>query len=150
MDNYWLKKQKEFDISEHEDRIDKLISKIFNHSFMSNSKWKKLFTALDNEDIVLNQINLKLVDRDIPFLSYMPKSEDLEEFWISEGTNSYNYFYKEIEWLELTWVGKIEGYKSIPFKHYHQDIEKAIELVKTIGSFRYELLSTGLRIYGYE
>lgn len=114
---------------------------------MSNAKWKKLFMALDTENIFIAYVMLKKVGRKDPYITYMPKTEDLEPVWVSEGKNDFNYFYKEIEWIEL-----INAYKpsNIPAQYIHQTINLAAGIIHKVAQFEIEITDTGLRIYGYK
>jgi hypothetical protein len=136
-----------FDLKEHEERVNRLIYQQYSASFMSNAKWEKLFGALDIESILINHILLKRVDRIEPYLTYMPKTEDLNGIWVSEGKNDCNYFYKEIEWIELINVYKPN---NIPAQYVHQTIEFAANIIRQIGYFELEYTNTGLRIYGHK
>ena len=138
---------KAFNLKEHEERIDRLISKKYSASLMSNAKWEKLFKALDTEHININHILLKRVDRIDPYVTYMPKTDDLEGIWVSEGKNDCNYFYKEIEWLELISVYKPS---NIPAQYVHQTIELAIKIIEKVGQLDVKQTDTGLRIYGHK
>jgi hypothetical protein len=135
------------DLKKHEETIDRLISHSYRSSYMSNTKWEKLFSALDVENLTLNQVLLKRVGKDEPYKTYMPKKEDLEGIWVSEGKNDCNYFYKEIEWIELLNTAKPS---NIPIQYYKQSIEEAHKIIITLGQFETEITSTGLRIYGYK
>jgi hypothetical protein len=140
-------KSEVFNLKEHEERINKLISKQYSASFMSNAKWEKLFRGLDTENILITHIILKRVDRKDPIITYMPKTEDIEGIWVSEGKNDCNYFYKEIEWIELINVYKPS---NIPSQYVHQTIELAASIISKIGQFEIESTDTGLRIYGHK
>lgn len=138
---------KVFDLNNYEEKIDKLIERSYTTSFMSNSKWEKLFSALDTEEMILDHVLLKLVNIEHPIKTYMPKKEDLEGIWVAEGKNDYNYFYKEIEWIELLLIAKPS---NIPYKYYNQTIELANSIINVVGQFETEHTPTGLRIYGHK
>ncbi|WMS88739.1 DUF6678 family protein [Pleionea litopenaei] len=138
---------KRFDLKEHERRIDKLIANRFSASFMSNSKWERFFTALDVDMINIRAMLLKRVGRIDPHVTYMPKKEDLEKIWVSEGYNDCSYFYKEIEWLELINVYKPS---NIPSQYVYQNIDDAESIINKIGKFEVERTPGGLRVYGYK
>lgn len=138
---------KRFDLKEHERRIDKLIANRFSASFMSNSKWERFFSALDVDMINIRAMLLKRVGRIDPHVTYMPKKEDLEKIWVSEGYNDCSYFYKEIEWLELINVFKPS---NIPSQYVYQNIDDAESIINKIGKFEVERTPGGLRVYGYK
>ena len=136
-----------FDLKKYEEDIDKVIAEKFNACLMSNSKWQKLFYALDTENILIEQVLLKTVNREQPFQTYMPKTEDLETMWVSEGKNDCNYFYKEIEWIELLYRVK-KGQN--PYTYLEQTIASVELILNSIGKFEIAYTDSGLRIYGYK
>lgn len=136
-----------FDLNKHEIAIDKIVSNNFSSSFMSNTKWKKLFSALDVENILLKRVLLKRVNDHEAYETYMPKKEDLEGVWVSEGKNEYNYFYKEIEWIELICTVKPS---NMPIQYFDQSIDEAEIIIRNLGQFEIERTRNGLRIYGYK
>lgn len=48
-----------FDFGKHEEKVDKWIAESFTTSFMSDTKWRKVFTVLDDVD------NERICDRDM-------------------------------------------------------------------------------------
>lgn len=136
-----------FDIAKYEQKVDKLIANQFNCFYMSNSKWLKIFRALDCSGITLERISLKKVTSSTPYITYMPKSEDLEPNWVSEGSNELNYFYKEIEWVEF-----LACYKpsNIPTQYVYQSIDKVSEIITNIGQFEFINTNNGLKLFGYK
>lgn len=147
MSQNYNRQSKLFDLKEQEDRVAKLVSSKYSASFMSNTKWEKLFKALDTNDLLIKYILLKRVNRKEPYISYMPKVDDLEGIWVSEGKGECNYFYKEIEWIELIHVHKPS---NIPSQCIYQSTEVAFNVINNIGKFEIELNHSGLRIYGYK
>lgn len=138
-----------FDLSAYERQVDKEISRSFTEAYMSNAKWKRLFKVIDRSDIYLAQMLLKRVGMPTPYRTWVPKSANLGDVWIEEGTNDCAYFYKEIEWLELLDVHRPGGWESIPAKHRAQDSLRAMAILSEVGKFEMERTSTGVRIYGY-
>ena len=147
---FFSKIMKSFDLYKHEQKLDKTISSNYQYSFMSNTKWKKLFSALDIPELIFDQIILKKVNTDMPYRTWVPQKDDLEDKWVSEGENEYSYFYKEIEWIEIPKIVKPYGYENIPFKHYIQDIELIKNILEEIGKFEIEITDIGFKIFGYK
>lgn len=124
---------KVFDLKAYEDRIDKIIAKSFSASFMSNAKWRKLFSEISKSGVAKPNMRLKHVRRADAYNTYRPELEDVEELWVVEGKNDCNYFYKEIEWIEL--FGSSSEINSVLAK---------------IGQFRCFDTELGVLVYGYE
>ena len=139
-----------FDLREHEAQIDKTIAKNFRRPLMSNSKWRKVFSALDSSDLIMKQGILKLVSSGREHRTWTPKNTDLEDQWVSEGKGHYHYFYMEIEWIEFPRIGKPYGKENIPHAHYRQTIEEAREIIESIGILKIDETPLGCRLYGYE
>lgn len=100
---------------------------------MSNTKWRKLFSEIAKSGIVEPSMNLKRVSIDKPRSTYLPEQRDIEELWISEGKNDCNYFYKEIEWVEL--LGSCAEIKGVLDK---------------VGQFNCAETESGVLVYGYK
>lgn len=122
-----------FDLNEYEVKIDKIISKSFSASYMSNAKWRKLFTAIDKESLSIDSFMIKRVNRDAPYRTYLPDKDDIEELWVSEGKNDCNYFYKEIEWIE-----------------FQSEVLPLTEIISSLGSFEIDNSDNKLKIYGHK
>lgn len=136
-----------FDLAKYEEKIDKLIRDDYTCSYMSNSKWIKLFKALDTDEITLNHVSLKKISNLDSFFTYMPKSEDLDLKWVTEGYNECKYFYKEIEWVEF-----VACYKpsDIPAEYEYQSIDLVRNVISSIGLFQVEESLNGLKVFGYK
>jgi len=85
MSNNHNPNKKVFDLSEYENKIDRLIAQQYSTWLMSNSKWRKLFTGLDIEGLLMNQVLLKRVGQDLPRTTHMPKADDLGELWVAHA-----------------------------------------------------------------
>ena len=132
-----------------DEKLDRIIKARFSVSYMSNSKWRKLFTVLDVPDLMLNQCYWKFIDNNDDFLGCFTKSDELMEEYVGDyGAGPFAF--KRIEWVEICKVGKPAGYEKVPFKHWQQDIDEALEILKKTGQFETELTKRGLRIYGFK
>ena len=137
-----------FDMRAHEARLDRLIDKSFSASFMSNSKWRRLFLALATPDLEIGQLVWKFVGRDLPVRGGAPDPECLGEIYIRDTTFS-PFPYKEIEWIDIPRTRVPPGDESVSFKHQPQDVELAQRVFASVGQFEVALLPEGLRVYGY-
>jgi len=132
-----------------DEKLDRIIKKRFTASFMSNAKWRKLFIAIDRPELNLNQAVWKFIDSDIEIRGSLTKSDELMEEYVGDyGLGPFAY--KHIEWLELPRKGIPHGFEKIPFKHWEQDIEGAITILKSIGQFELENTDAGVKIYGFK
>ena len=147
MSNNFNPNKRAYDLREHEERIERLIVKNYSISFMSNTKWRKLFLALDIDGMILNHVLLKCVDKDKPRRWHMPKTDEIEKIWVTEGKHGCDYVYKEMEWLELLNTAKPS---NVPYRFYEQTVELATSVIKSLGEFETEKTPLGLRIYGYK
>jgi len=137
-----------FDMSTHEAHLGRLISQSFSASFMSNSKWRRLFLALAAPEMRVEQLVWKFVGRDLPVRGAAPDAECLGEA-IVQNTSFAPFPYKEIEWIEIPRNNIRPGDESVPFKHRPQNPEMVQQLLAGLGQFEMSLLPEGLRVYGY-
>lgn len=137
-----------FDMKAHEARLDRLIARSFSASFMSNSKWRRLFSALSAPELEISQLVWKFVGRQLAIRGAAPDAECLGETIIRD-TSFSPFPYKEIEWIEIPRSHIRPGDEQLPFKHRTQDPEKAECMLAALGHFEMVRLPEGLRVYGY-
>jgi hypothetical protein len=132
-----------------DEKLDRIIKRRFTVSFMSNAKWRKLFTVLDNPELNLKQAVWKFIDSEQEIRGWLTKSDELMERYVGDyGLGPFAY--KHIEWLEIPDKGIPFGFEKIPFKHWEQNVEGAIMALATAGQFELERTDKGLRIYGFK
>ena len=137
-----------FDMAAHEAKLDRLIAQSFSASFMSNSKWRRAFSALAAPELQLDQLVWKFVGRERAVRGGVPDADCLGELYVRNVGFSV-FPYKEIEWVEVPHTVIPRGYESVPFKHGRQDLERAVEALNAVGQFDTALFPEGLRVYGY-
>lgn len=132
-----------------EERLKKLIKRDFEFSFMSNSKWRKLFIAL--APLKLEQVYWKFVDHKDEFRDRFVEEEDLMERFIGDcGLAGGPFAYRRIQWVEIPTTGVNPLYEKIPHMNFKQDIEAVESILKSIGEFETERTERGIRIYGHK
>ncbi|KZN45844.1 DUF6678 family protein, partial [Pseudoalteromonas luteoviolacea] len=115
------------------DRLDSVISRKYSASYMSNTKWVKLFKAACPFYPEIQKMDYKLVYSDgIKSTGIEEYEEHIDDKWFIEPA-----IYKEIEWIEFPFEGNT---KLVEFS----------EVLSRIGQFKMHNTSTGLRIIGYE
>jgi len=78
-----IKQRGVFDFVEHDHKIDKLLKKEFSYSFMSNAKWRKLFSLLDSL-VPEMQVIWKFVDSKNDGVRYgLPSLKALEDSYLN-------------------------------------------------------------------
>ena len=141
---------KVFDFVAHEEKVDKLIKCSFASSYMSNAKWRKCFSLLEEKapDV---QLIWKFVGAQNEGVRYgIPPIEALEEKYINSRFWYGPMYYKEIEWLEFPRVKKPYGKEKIPGAHVAQDIEQLKNELENIGSWQIEESNEGFKLYGHK
>lgn len=132
-----------------EEQLKKLIKRKFSASFMSNAKWRKLFSSLDH--LKLKQAYWKFVGRDEEFRDIFLEEEDLMERFVGDcGLAGGPFSYRRIEWVEIPSVGKNPAYENIPHMNFSQDIEEVKNILNSIGELEYELAERGIKIFGHK
>jgi len=124
-------------------------------SLMSDTKWRKLFIALDRTGLELHQARVKFLDDEEVFTITVPRRcslypphtfLDIFEF----GPTAL----RRIEWLEFPRSAVYErpspnGTGRILEREASQDVEKAKQILERAGRFPLDLTETGLRITGH-
>ncbi|MFC0682963.1 hypothetical protein ACFFGH_34475, partial [Lysobacter korlensis] len=122
-----------FNMERHSADLDRTIAQSFSASFMSNSKWRRLFMALSAPHLAVHQVLWKFVGREPVVLGATPDAECLGELFV-ERTSFATFPYKEIEWVE------------VPPAH---DLDAVEQALTAVGQFEIRRLETGLRVYGH-
>lgn len=132
-----------------EEQLKKFIRRNFNASFMSNTKWKKLFIAL--EPLEIAQAYWKFVDLDEEFLDLLVSKHDLMDKFIGEsGLRIGPCAYRRIEWIEIPHIGKDLVTPNVPFLNFEQNTKGIVPILNEIGKFELRATDRGIRIYGYK
>jgi hypothetical protein len=117
---------------------------------MSDTKWRKLFAALNDAQIELEQIEIKFIDVSSAALMRMPSAAalctprpyiDTFEFGPIE--------LRSIEWLGIPAVAKWARPNNLPAAVVAQDVGAARAIIEKLGKFPIEQTRAGLRILGY-
>jgi hypothetical protein len=135
-------------MAEWEAGIDRAIAKRrFTASFMSDSKWRRLLTALLQPEVGISQVLWKFVDLEKPIRFAFPDADSINNGLVSEPGGESPF--KRIEWMEIPEINVPYGWEKIPQKHRLQNMEAAMASITDAGQFEVERTTLGLRIYGY-
>ena len=125
--------------------------KRYSSSFMSNSKWRKLFAVVNDGSTPLSACVWKLVTEKEPKNGFLPDIEQLGDDCVGDcGALNGPFSFKEIEWLFLPSKVGHQPYDKAPMKYEYQEIDKIKELIDSAGQFEYEATDEGVKIYGYK
>ena len=124
-------------IKRHEKKLEK--ARLNKTSFMSNSKWEKLFHAVANSGLSLFNDSIKYLTDDTT-RPFSLKEDGL--YWggrystVDGGARGgVPVPYKEIEWI---------------FVPTQNDILTLKDLIDGLGLYEYDFNEDGLKIYGYK
>jgi hypothetical protein len=134
-------------------RTEKKI-KAYKSSFMSNTKWRKLFlTIYLNHDLIKSceiidffsstYVYLRNDLKDIDFDQYI-NTDCIDNYLI---TGEYTVSFKEIEYIEFKKQWKE---KTGTEEEFEQNIKKIKEIIMATGKYEFEETENYLRIYGYK
>ncbi len=131
------------------ERENRLIRRATRASLMSDTKWRKLFSALEASDLNLTQYIVKFVgvtDEKVMHRHvglYPPKP------WIDSSPFGPVPL-RSIEWLLLPrWLDVSDHDRTIPVRRVEQDVDEAARIVTALGRFPMELSERGLLILGH-
>jgi hypothetical protein len=134
--------------------LEKLISK-FSVSYMSNSKWRKLFRALNihQDHIQKCIINTLFEGGMIEELTFTDDFQEhlFETYMNNKITSDSVIWYKEILNLEFPkkWGGKQSG-ALLPPEIINQDTEMIKTKISSYGQFQWEDTDGSLFLLAYE
>ena len=130
--------------------LEKDIAK-FSCSFMSNAKWRKLFSVVNESNLELSNCVWKLVDESEPIHGFVPVQKELGHDYVGDcGALNGPFSFKRIEWLKLPNRIGYKTYKEAPTQFLTQDLAGTLEQLHSLGRFEIEVDSEGVTIYGYK
>ena len=138
-------------------RLDKKLAE-FRFDFMSDAKWRKLFSAICAEGSPARQCEIYEIFgscvNEIRFaLPAADYAQGICKNYISQRltTSEKPTLYAEIEYIEFA---KVYDFASrgalLPPEHKSQDLDAIARYLERLGKFEMELGEQSLKIYGYK
>ena len=132
------------------------IGRMSSASLMSDTKWRKMFAALDRPDLELGQAIVKFISSKREHRISTPRRSSLHPPWAFIDTSEFGPFaLRCIEWIEFPSVAEYEYPTTrthsgrVPPKLVTQDIAKIRAILTSLGHFPIEQTERGLRIIGH-
>lgn len=117
----------------------------FQYSWMSDTKWRKVFKAIAESGTNVTRCEYKCIDSDHVWQNRVPRLQDVEERCFADG--AYQPFeYKWIEWFRFP--RRYKPYKGIGYV-VEQDVEALKTAIEAAAQARLELDDEYLWLYGY-
>ena len=130
--------------------LEKEIAK-YSYSCMSNAKWRKLFSVVNESNLKLAHCVWKLVGEDEPKNGFVPDYDSLGDNYVGDcGTLNGPFEFKLIEWLLIPYKFGFRPYESAPIQYKTQELSHVIEQLYSLGQFEIERNEDGIKIYGYK
>lgn len=122
----------------------------FRASLMSDTKWRKLFRAL--EPLQVHVCRIKWIDSEEVVQLQMPSGADLSPPRPYVDSSRGPFALRLVEWLEfprevVQWP---PAYPGAPLTGVRQQVDEAHALLESLGAFPMELTAGGLRIIGHQ
>ena len=125
--------------------------KKYSYSCMSNAKWRKLFSVINEQNLKLHKCVWKIVGNKEPQKGFVPDCSQLGDTFVGDcGALNGPLEYKFIEWVFIPRTTEYREYECAPVNSIDQDIEFVVEQLNSLGNFELELSSDGLKIFGYK
>jgi hypothetical protein len=131
--------------------INRLEKEILNrNSFMSNTKWFKLFTEIESENIKIHSAYIKflLTDR-----TYKFHFGGFDETGFGDVSELGAFKFNEIEWILIPVKHETERWnrnEKLASEIIFQPLEKLEQIMNALGQFEYDITDEELKIYGYK
>lgn len=132
-------------LNAREDKIRRSMS-----SYMNNTKWIKLFTSLEENEIFLPVCYFKFIGEENARKLSTPTKSSFDESGIKDVFVTGPFYFNEIEWVE--WPGQYEVSRGEGLKPLlkEQNIIKLKDSIDQIALYKYELNKESLKLYGYK
>jgi hypothetical protein len=132
------------------DRSARFARREFSHALMSDTKWRKLFAAVDEAGVRPERILVKFMRAPQPAEMIWPglETQHAPWPWIDSGLGPIEL--RTIEWILIPTTFQVPRWVSnVPPAEVHQDLDRIEEVLTQLGQFPVERTAEGLRITGY-
>ncbi len=134
------------------DRLSRFTRDRFSHALMSDTKWRKLFAAVNGSGWNASLVEVKLVDSDDAETKYM-SWPGLNNFWgPPEWVDTAEFGpieLRSIEWLVIPTAVLTHGHAGLAQPGTLQDFTAIEAALNRVGEFPLEQTQNGLKITGY-
>ena len=134
------------------ERLGRFARARFSHALMSDTKWRKLFVAVDEAGLKPQRIEMKLIESDQIRQMRWPGVASMYAPlpWI-DSAEFGPIELRSIEWLLVPLeFDETRGFHGVPPRKARQDIEPIGQLLSKLGQYPTEVSAEGLRIVGYK
>ena len=129
--------------------LEKILQK-YTRSYMSNAKWRKLFSVVHERNLAFSHCVWKLVTESEPTPGHVPDIDELGDTYVGDcGALNGPFEFREIEWILIPRSHAFRRYENAPLEHKTQQFDSIVSQIESLGQFEYELTDEGLKVYGY-
>jgi hypothetical protein len=118
-------------------------------ALMSDTKWRKVFTALAEQDCGIRQGIFQFFRAPIERRMALPSRALLADRWVLDSVEVGPYPYASILWLEVPSKAVLHGMEQSPGGWIDQDVARACRVIDALGQMPVTETDRGLRIAGY-
>ncbi|WP_241210136.1 DUF6678 family protein [Vibrio splendidus] len=123
----------------------------FSCSYMSNAKWRKLFSVVNENNVQFTHCQWKLVSETDPKLGHLPDFDSLGEYYVGDcGALNGPFEFELIEWLFIPTSIGYKPYEGSPTIYNTQGVQHLIDQLNVLGEFEFTSDDEGLKIFGYK
>lgn len=123
----------------------------FSCSYMSNAKWRKLFSVVNENNVKFTHCHWKLVNEREPKLGHLPDFDSLGEYYVGDcGAMNGPFDFELIERLYIPASLGFKPYENSLTIYKTQDVQHLVEQLNGLGQFEFENDDKGLKIFGYK
>jgi hypothetical protein len=131
-------------------RERRIMRREFRTSLMSDTKWRKLFLAIERLKLALPICRVKWIFGEEPEMLRTPTSKTLYPPRPFIDSFEFGPFALcSVEWLEFPRVVTHDSRDGHGRVTYHQDVDRAEQALKVVARFPMENTPDGLRIVGH-
>lgn len=131
-------------------RERRMMRREFQTSLMSDTKWRKLFIAVERLKLALPICRVKWIFGDVPMMLHTPTSGTLYPSRPFIDSFKFGPFALcSIQWLEFPRVALYDGPSYGTGATYIQNVDRAEQALRVVARFPMENTIEGLRITGH-
>jgi hypothetical protein len=117
----------------------------YSVSYMSDTKWRKLFLAVHRAGVGIERAIWRFIDSDRPFEMGLPREDELDATMIRDG----RFQPTEYKWIESIFVPSEYRPRADVGYTKRQDVDGLVKVLQSVADFMLEKRLDGVAILGY-
>lgn len=129
----------------HPDQRHEELAAKYQYSFMSDTKWRRAFTAIAGSGVKIERAIWRFIDGEAPWETGLPSVEELDERRLRDG----RFQPVEYRWIESIFIPRTFRRRKEIVLDIEQPVDAVIDALRREGDFFLQIRDEGVTVVGY-